>query len=114
MNKKRKDKIKDIPYGLYCHGVVNGVHKKCPFYSHHMTNRGLNFQKESYQYCKFLHKYLSIQDQVKDCEVHMERKGRDRFDFSKVDPNFLEISRQFFESEAFQEFREKYGGIVQT
>lgn len=112
MNKKRKDKIKEIPYGLYCYSYINKQFKRCPFYSRHMTNRGLNLQKESYQYCKFLHKYLSIQDRVKDCEVHMERKGRDRFDLSKVDPNFLEISREYFESEEFREFRDKYEDCI--
>ena len=112
MNKKRIDKIKEIPYGLYCYSYIDKQFKWCPFYSRRMTNRGLNPKKESYQYCKFLHKYLSIQDRVKDCEVHMERKGRDKFDFSKVDPNFLVISREYFESEEFQEFRDKYKDYI--
>lgn len=71
MNLKRKDKIKLIPYWSYCYSYPNGKYKECPFFSYKMTNLGFKGRKTEFEYCKYLHKRLSMQDQVKDCGVHI-------------------------------------------
>lgn len=69
---KKTDKIKDIPFGYYCyHGGRGDVsYRACPFYKHKLSNSGLNFKKQNQGYCKLLHTFLSIDDQVKDCKIN--------------------------------------------
>lgn len=70
MNLKRKDKIKLIPRNtFYCYLYVNGQYKMCPFMSYRMTNFGLNFGKMKNEYCKYLRRYLSVNDHCKDCGI---------------------------------------------
>lgn len=72
MNKKRNEKMKDIPSGDYCYDYETGKYRPCPFYSYKLTNRGMKFKKTHWEYCKLHRKYLYIQDQVKDCGLNME------------------------------------------
>ena len=74
MNLKRKDKIKLIPKGYYCCHSHRG--EKCIFASIKGKHELYNGEKVGKEYCKFLHRHLQIQDQVKDCNV-----GRDYVDY---------------------------------
>lgn len=65
---KLKDKIKLIPKGYYCYDYINGSYKQCPFMSYRRTNFGFRkFRKRDEQFCKYLHKYLDVGDDLKDC-----------------------------------------------
>ena len=72
MNKKLKDKIKEIPDGIYCYYT-----HVCPFFTYKLTDFGVGGRKEPAQYCKFLKKYLTIQDMVKDCNVNRKMKDEE-------------------------------------
>lgn len=65
---KKFEKIRLIPrHTFYCYD-----HKrKCPFLTYKKTDFGFKTKgekKEPAEYCKYLHKFLDIQDQVKDCD----------------------------------------------
>lgn len=71
----RKNKINEIPKNTqYCYGC-SGMdkyghlisYKECPYFKYRKTNFGFGGKKTNAEYCKYLKKYLSIQDQVKDC-----------------------------------------------
>ena len=58
----RKIKANDIPIDTcYCTG--------CPYLKYKRTNYGYTGRKIPQEYCTYLHKYLSIQDEVKDCGI---------------------------------------------
>ena len=67
MNLKRKDKMKLVPGGYYCYHAHRG--EPCIFASIKGKYELYNGKKVGREYCKFLHKTLSIQDQVKDCNI---------------------------------------------
>ena len=69
MKKKRINKLSRIPIGIYCYKWTN-TFVLCPFYTHKKTDFGTKEKKRNAEYCKLLHKYLSIQDTVKDCNIN--------------------------------------------
>ncbi len=70
------NKEKNIPKNTpYCYDALtvltkDGYYiKQCPYLKYRMTDYGFGGRKAHQEYCTYLHKYLSIQDQVKDCGV---------------------------------------------
>lgn len=63
----RVNKLNKIPKNTpYCYED----NKLCPYHKYRMTNYGYSGRKIYQEYCQLLHKYLSIQDQVKDCGLN--------------------------------------------
>lgn len=73
-NKKRAEKMKDIPYGPYCYHSSGKDHtyRTCPFHTYRLTNFGSKNRKTAFEYCKYLRTYLRIQDECKDCRIRPE------------------------------------------
>lgn len=71
--------MKDIPRNTpYCYHLITG--KLCPYFTHRKSDYGFKIKgepKEPRQYCKYLHKYLYIQDEVKDCGISDDIFGFD-------------------------------------
>lgn len=67
----RKNKMKEIPRNtVYCYSPYTG--KLCPYFTYKKSDYGFKIKgehKEDRQYCKYLHKYLQVQDEVKNCGI---------------------------------------------
>ena len=60
------NKINKIPKRTpYCYSSG----KLCPYLKERMTDYGYGGRKIKQEYCTYLHRYLLIQDEVKDCGI---------------------------------------------
>lgn len=87
----KTNKLKFIPKNtLYCYsssgeGFDNNTlelkgYKPCPYFAYRKTNFGIRkkgVKKEMCEYCKHLHKYLTVQDQVKDCGISLGEENNE-------------------------------------